>query len=52
MRPTPVEVPRVRLVVVEDGACGFDSYVSPDECEETIVVVQCGGELPKMLFAG
>lgn len=37
---------RVRLVVVEHEAKAFDSYLSPDECDETVLVRQSDGELP------
>ena len=40
---------QVRLVVVEDGALSLDSHVSPDDGEETVVVVQSHGELPLKL---
>jgi hypothetical protein len=48
-KPTGVEAGRVRLVVVEEGAGGFESRVPPDAREETIVVAQTSGELPANL---
>jgi hypothetical protein len=36
----------VRLIVVEDGAEAVSPYLSPEECEETVVVHQSDGELP------
>lgn len=45
-----VEPELVRLVVVEDGVQGFESRVPRDEGDETIVVVQSGGESPVALM--
>lgn len=44
--PQRSSIRRVRLIVVEDGARAIDSYLSPEECEETVVVHQSDGELP------
>lgn len=46
MRPAPGASRRVRLVAVEDGASAFNSYLSLDECDETVVARQGAGELP------
>jgi hypothetical protein len=40
----------VRLVAVEDGARGFESRVTPDGGEETVVVTQWSGEPPESLI--
>jgi len=37
---------RARLIVVEDGTTGFETHVSPDGAEQTVVVAQGGGERP------
>lgn len=37
---------RARLIVVEDGTTGFETHVSPDGTEQTVVVAQSGGEPP------
>ena len=39
--------PSVRMVIVEHGALGLDSHLSPDESDEAIVIRQCDGEHPK-----
>lgn len=43
------DVRRVRLVVVEDGAQAVGSYLSAEECEETVVVHQSDDEPPAEL---
>jgi hypothetical protein len=48
-KPRKVEQPNIRLVVVEGGACGFESRVPPDASEETIVIAQTEGEAPASL---
>lgn len=49
-KPRKVHQPSIRLVVVEDGAYGFESRVPPDAGEETIVIAQTEGEAPASLF--
>jgi len=48
-RPKAVDPGGLRLVVVEDGALGFESRVPPDDGEETLVIAQTSGELPANL---
>jgi hypothetical protein len=44
------DAPRVRVVVVEEGARTFASPAGAEEWDETIVVVQCASE-PSSVFA-